>query len=577
MLESALPCPNDATIERLVSGGLAAEERDALLGHAADCDACCALLAALAPASVGAPPSTDAAPGATKGIAIDRYRVLETLGSGGMGTVYCAYDSQLDRKVALKVLREGSVASGVNPSRGSDEAARLLREARAMAKLSHPNVVRVFDVGVSDGRVFVAMELAEGGTVRAWLAGAERSWREVLALFVEAGQGLAAAHKAGLIHRDFKPENLLLRDGSVLVTDFGLARTLEGAGAPSSAHPGPRLLAYDATHVAGTPVYMSPEQLRGDPLDPRADIFSFSVALWEALYGARPFSADAPGGLLQAIASGPPAPKRDGGVPAHVRAALVQGMRFAKEERQATVAELLAACAPRPERTGAIRRAMPWALAAAALGVAAFVAASRIGVADGGVSASPSKVSVPSASPALSAPSPVDEPNAAPEVPLVSSSASSASPHPPSGAPAAKPAVATSSAALVPAASVAPVASARPAPGAVRVRSASLTLEPFGDAATPLLETFRAATYPCASSACLGEKGGERGGSASCRAHVDAAGHIDAATCRDFVGDKEVSCHPFDRCYAAALRALVLPKPQRGAGDVTASFTFVER
>ena len=565
-------CPDDATVERLVAGDLAGQEREKILDHAADCDACCELLAALVPA-----PSTQGHPGqANKGITIDRYRVLDTLGSGGMGTVYCAYDSQLDRRVALKVLREDAA--------GGEEAARLLREARAMAKLAHPNVVRVFDVGVSDGRVFVAMELAEGGTLRAWLSAGERSWREVLALFCEAGAGLSAAHKAGLVHRDFKPENLLLRDGAVLVTDFGLARSLDGAVPPSSAAPGPRLLSWNATHVAGTPVYMAPEQLNGEPLDARADIFAFSVSLWEALYGARPFSADAPGGLLQAIGDGPPPPKRDRGVPDHVRAALVKGMSFAKERRHATIGELLAACEIRESRGKWLGRAAPWLFGVAALGVAVALAIPRL--ASSPSSSPPSSVagltssSPVSVPPSLTSASPSAEQNVAiaaphhasePVSPSVAPSAKIAPPtEPRTAASSTTPSMSSSSLPAPPPAGV--------ASGNVHVRSSSITLEPFGDAAAPLVDKVRSAVASCPQVACLGETTEKRrGGSAFCRAHVDGAGHVDASTCRSFAAEKETSCHPFERCIAAQLRGVGFPKPQNGAGDITLSFTFVER
>src|SRR6185437_8431657 len=161
-----------------------------------------------------------------RGETVGRYLVVGPLGEGGMGVVYLAYDPELDRKVALKLMR-AEVAEGKSASAGKN---RLLREAQAMAKLHHPNVVAIHDVGTFGEKVFLALELVEGKTVRQWLdeVRSPRPWREVLATFVAAGRGLAAAHRAGLIHRDFKPSNVLLgKDGRVQVTDFGLARAIE--------------------------------------------------------------------------------------------------------------------------------------------------------------------------------------------------------------------------------------------------------------------------------------------------------------------------------------------------------------
>src|SRR5690349_14432900 len=183
-----------------------------------------------------------------------------------MGVVYSAYDPELDRKVALKLLRadaEGSSTSG-------DAPARLLREAQALAKLSHPNVISIHDVGTVEDRVFMAVDFVDGGTLQRWLAERKRTWREIRDAFIAAGRGLAAAHAAGLVHRDFKPANVLVsKDGQVRVTDFGLVRpsqeransqeTIESSG-PS------RVLDTPLTRsgaLVGTPAYMAPEQLTG--------------------------------------------------------------------------------------------------------------------------------------------------------------------------------------------------------------------------------------------------------------------------------------------------------------------------
>jgi hypothetical protein len=227
-----------------------------------------------------------AAPVATE---IGRYRIERLLGVGGMGVVYAAFDPELERRVALKVL------SG---ERGGESIGRerLLREARAMARLNHPNVITVFEVGSAGDHDYVAMELVDGSNLADWLRTDRPSRREIVASFVQAGAGLAAAHAIGLIHRDFKPHNVMRwRDGSVQVSDFGLAREV-GAQAPSpSDEPVPRntptpLAELTMTgSIVGTPAYMAPEQWQGGPVGAAADQFAFCVALWEALVGERPF------------------------------------------------------------------------------------------------------------------------------------------------------------------------------------------------------------------------------------------------------------------------------------------------
>ena len=158
--------------------------------------------------------------GLARGTALGRYLVLERLGAGAMGVVYGAYDPELDRKVAIKILRRAEGSAGE-----SRRQARFVREAKAIAKLTHQNAVGIFDVGVDDGRVFLAMEYLAGGTLRDWMAAEKRPWREILKMFIEVGHGLAAAHAEGLVHRDFKPDNVLLdRTGTPKVADFGLAR-----------------------------------------------------------------------------------------------------------------------------------------------------------------------------------------------------------------------------------------------------------------------------------------------------------------------------------------------------------------
>ncbi len=232
---------------------------------------------------------------------IDRFVILDKLGEGGMGAVYAAYDTLLDRKVAMKVVRpdrRGSMG-GVSPRE------RLLREAQAMARLSHPNVVAVLEVGELGEDVYLALELVEGSTLKAWSRAARRSWRETVAVFVAAGRGLAAAHAAGLVHRDFKPDNVLIgSDGRILVADFGVVSMSHGqrdGSTPSgSEHEQEAGDAFTFTGLrVGTPAYMAPEQYGGESVDARADQFSFCVALWEALYGERPFAPLARGAAFR--------------------------------------------------------------------------------------------------------------------------------------------------------------------------------------------------------------------------------------------------------------------------------------
>ncbi|HUS65430.1 MAG TPA: tetratricopeptide repeat protein [Kofleriaceae bacterium] len=241
----------------------------------------------------GSEPGADAPPDdLPRGTTIHRYVVLERLGAGAMGVVYAAYDYGLDRRVALKLVSD--------PARRSARQ-RLVREAQALARLSHPAVIAVHDVGTWQGGVFVAMELVEGTTLRAWLDDRPRELDEVMAVFARAGEGLAAAHAAGIVHRDFKPANVLLdRTGAARVGDFGLASigqdgddADDGEDRLAVLVPGPADLTRTGAAV-GTPAYMAPEQAR-DPAgaDARADQYSFCVALHEALTGERPASGGA--------------------------------------------------------------------------------------------------------------------------------------------------------------------------------------------------------------------------------------------------------------------------------------------
>jgi hypothetical protein len=237
---------------------------------------------------------------------VGRYTLLKVLGAGGSGRVYAAYDPELDRKVALKILRD--------PLGDESERARLLREAQAGARFSDRNVIHVYDVGVHQGLVYVAMEYVEGSTLARFFL-RERGFDPLLDVFLKAGAGLAAAHRSGLIHRDFKPENVLVGDdGRVCVVDFGLARSTEPAVASESilaardAEPDAQQLVdaplTETGVILGTPAYMSPEQHRGDAADARSDQFSFAVSLWEYVYRQHPFGDQSGEARRQAILHG---------------------------------------------------------------------------------------------------------------------------------------------------------------------------------------------------------------------------------------------------------------------------------
>ncbi len=234
-----------------------------------------------------APPPVAPPPLASSGITpilarIGRFIVLEPLGEGGMGFVYAAYDETLDRKIAIKVLRPESA------DKPAATREHLLREAQAMARVSHSNIVTVHEIGSVDDQVFIAMEFIRGRTLAAWISTGPHPWRETVERLLHAGRGLAAAHAAGLVHGDFKPANVMLGDnGAVKVLDFGLARLHE----PHEAH---AFADRDTTDepTSGTPAYMAPELLRGEPATQRSDQFSYCVSLYEALYAQDPFASE---------------------------------------------------------------------------------------------------------------------------------------------------------------------------------------------------------------------------------------------------------------------------------------------
>jgi eukaryotic-like serine/threonine-protein kinase len=315
----------------------------------------------------------------SRGDRIGRYTILRKLGSGGMGVVHAAFDPRLDRQVALKLLDH---VPGGETEGGSEGRAqrRLLREAQAMARLAHPNVVTVHEVDTHDDQVFMAMEYVEGQTLREWMDDGARPWREVRRVFVEAGRGLAAAHAAGVVHRDFKPDNVMLgKDGRVRVMDFGLARTAgvadETALAAEPSLSDARPLSEKVTRtgaILGTPAYMSPEQHLGQPADARSDQFSFAVALYQALYGERPFAGKTAGQLAFSVTQGevrdPPA---NADVPGWLHAAVLRALAVEPEQRWPCMEALLEAL--QRDASSSRRRMLLYgavALAAAGAGVA---------------------------------------------------------------------------------------------------------------------------------------------------------------------------------------------------------------
>ena len=336
------------------------------------------------------------------GSAIARYEITGRLGDGGMGTVYAAHDPKLDRDVAIKILHTAS-----------DEAAlRLEREAQALAKLEHPNVVAVYDSGEHGDIFFIVMQLVHGENLARELRLRPRRPAEVIALFVAAGRGLAAAHAAGIVHRDFKPANVLVDgEGRVAVTDFGLARAVgelapgdlevsaDGSASSSTVSASGTRASISASSsrranwseqqltqvgaVMGTPAYMSPEQHQGAVVSAASDQFSFAVALWEALYGQHPFVTPELAGSVSPFACGvailegtivPPPPGR--GVPTRIETALRRGLADQPGARWPSMNALLDRLAP-PVRRRRGMVAVVAVVAAAASGIGVWAATTR--------------------------------------------------------------------------------------------------------------------------------------------------------------------------------------------------------
>lgn len=305
---------------------------------------------------------------------LGRFVLLRKLGEGGMGTVYAAYDEQLDRKIAVKLLR---------PIEEDQPRLRqrVLREAQAMARVSHPNLLHVYEVGEIASQIFIAMEFIDGVTLAVRQQESGHHFREILTLYLQAGRGLAAAHAAGLVHRDFKPDNVLVdRRGTAHVLDFGLARLQGDVEPPDELSRGElaALVSQPALHtpvsqpgaLSGTPGYMSPEQYLCRAADSRSDQFSFCVALFEALFKVRPFGGDSLDEMASAVTRGELRPiPANSGVPIEIQRALQRGLATEPEQRFASMDDLLQALDIERERDPAGAKSGRVILSAVLLGV----------------------------------------------------------------------------------------------------------------------------------------------------------------------------------------------------------------
>ncbi len=311
-------------------------------------------------------PSADVSPKneLQRGQLVGRFFIVERLGVGGMGVVYRAYDPELHRQLAIKLL---------HPSfqHDAEDRSRLLREAQAMAQVSHPNVITIHDVGTLDDKIYIAMELVEGRTLSGWLSRTQRTWQEVIATFVQAGRGLAAAHAEDLVHRDFKPDNVMIDDkGRVRVMDFGLARS-SGVRTRTGdlAAPAEAVWTHGSTldtpltregALMGTPAYMAAEQFDGLATDARTDQFAYCVAVWEGLFGLRPFAGGGISELMDRVAEGDIRDPPSSDVPRAVERMLRRGLRPAPGDRWPKLLDLVdaleASIAPKPKTSW-----LPWA------------------------------------------------------------------------------------------------------------------------------------------------------------------------------------------------------------------------
>lgn len=348
-------CPDENTLTQFARGGAA--ELPALEAHLDGCEPCRRAVAAAASEQTlpGQRPSHELSPGQRVG----RYEIERELGRGGMGVVYQARDVTLDRRVALKLL---------HARRDEAAQARLLREAQVMAKLAHPNVVPVFELGEWHCDLYLVMELVTGVTLEAWLKRAKHRRSDILGHFLQAGRGLAAAHAAGVVHRDFKPANVLVGlDDRVRVTDFGLSRpgpTLELPATNS-------LVVTRAGAIVGTLAYMAPEQIDGETADERSDQFSFCVSLVEALAGQRPFKGETWAELATSVGE---KPHFGTGIPASLRTVMKKGLARKPSQRFASMTALLNAI-ERAQKVGWRSVGITSVAAVMALG---FISAARL-------------------------------------------------------------------------------------------------------------------------------------------------------------------------------------------------------
>ena len=343
-------CPPDKIFTRLLEGTLSDAELNGLQAHGDGCPACGRTLSELARTMT---------PGQGDWLG-ERFQLLEPLGIGGMGVVYTAFDTKLQRKVAVKRLRELATAGSADKRR-----ARFLREAQLLASLSHPNVLTVHDVGGVDPELYVVMELVDGWPMSRWISEAapRPDWRRILDLYLQVGRGLSAAHQLGVVHRDVKPENILVaRSGRVLIGDFGLAGLAEVAGVTADPSAPAMELTQTGT-VLGTPAYMAPEQHDGKPADALSDQFSFCVSLYESMHGRRPFPGQTAAEIVAAVRSGELPPGGDG-IPREIDRVIARGLAAVPARRHPSMDALLGALA----RAGARRPLNPM-LAAGAIGV----------------------------------------------------------------------------------------------------------------------------------------------------------------------------------------------------------------
>ncbi len=355
---ASMACPSENDLLELLACARDDGDAELMRRHLDACEDCRAAVAALLRG--GATPQVVRRPGDRVG----RYRILRKLGAGAMGVVYAARDPDLDREVALKLLRPAG-----NTAQVEQVSARLRREAEALARVSHPNVTAIYDVGIdhdpgaSAPVVYVAIELVDGPTLRRWLADGARPWREVVRVLGQAAQGLHAAHEAGVVHRDVKPENILVgRDGRVRVTDFGLAQLGGGSTDSIPITPRPADAAVELTvtgMLVGTPAYMAPEQFEGLRADARSDQFALCVVLYEALFDRRPFAGLDLGELSRAVLDGqverPPADVR---VPGWLRALVMRGLARDPADRFPSLSPIADALVDPPR---------PWSSSATAL------------------------------------------------------------------------------------------------------------------------------------------------------------------------------------------------------------------